>query len=320
VALLLREGVEASGEALAPPPGDDTAPLAPLRWLLEQAAAEPIPLTQTGVINRALVRRSAEVFTWWWDSDLHGPPHRELEVRGLEALRELLLRRRLLRRRGRTLQLTRRGRRLLGDGDALVTEGLRALFGAEPFEDAIGELQLAYLLAHGGALERTTAMGDAVHAAIVADGWRSGSEPPARTFISGRYDGPLSLAVMLGIVRREYHYDRASFDLVDGAGDRWARPGAAAAGAVASDNGPAAGAVRGPRDDGESAAGGAADRASDPPRDRSRSTTSASMPDAAAWLEERGPCDACVQVTCSTGRLDDLFHGAHARNGAPRLP
>jgi hypothetical protein len=209
---LLRDGVEGSGETLALPPGDHSAPLAPLRWLLEQASGEPIPLTQTGVINRALVRRSVEVFNRWWESRLHGSPHREFDVWELEALRELLLRRRLLRRRGRTLQLTGRGRRLLGDGDALVAEGLRALFGVEPFEDAIGELQLAYLLAHGGALERTTAMDEAVHAAIVADGWRSGPHPPPPRFTGGTHDGPLSLAVMLGILRREHHFDRATYD------------------------------------------------------------------------------------------------------------
>ena len=48
---------------------------APL-WLLGRADAG-IALTQTGALNRALVRAIVDEWPGWWSTDVHGPPHRE---------------------------------------------------------------------------------------------------------------------------------------------------------------------------------------------------------------------------------------------------
>lgn len=50
--------------------------LEPALWLLEQGN-DGIGLTQTGALNRALVREVAERWPSWWEADLFGPPHRE---------------------------------------------------------------------------------------------------------------------------------------------------------------------------------------------------------------------------------------------------
>jgi hypothetical protein len=55
------------------------AALEPALWLLERAH-HGIALTQTGALNRALVREAAERCPDWWDADLCGPPNREDEV------------------------------------------------------------------------------------------------------------------------------------------------------------------------------------------------------------------------------------------------
>jgi hypothetical protein len=65
-----------------PPPIDPDAArsaLEPTLWLLEQAE-DGIALTQTGALNRALVREVAERWPSWWAADLFGPPHREDDV------------------------------------------------------------------------------------------------------------------------------------------------------------------------------------------------------------------------------------------------
>jgi hypothetical protein len=82
---------------------------APARWLLEMASVDGIPLTQTYALARAVVREIAERWPEWWNAELFGPPHREMDMPLLEELREGLKRRRLVRRRGRKLVITPRG-------------------------------------------------------------------------------------------------------------------------------------------------------------------------------------------------------------------
>lgn len=92
---------------------------APARWLLD-AGVEGVALTQTYALARAVVREGAERWPGWWDAETFGPPHREADVRVLEELREGLRRLGLVRRRGRRLFSTRRGRELAQDPDALL--------------------------------------------------------------------------------------------------------------------------------------------------------------------------------------------------------
>lgn len=91
---------------------------APARWLLE-VGRDGIPLTQTHAVTRAVVREA--VVRWpSWNSVLFGPPWRECETPMLEALRDGLKRLRLMRRQGRRLLTTPRGRELTKDPGQLL--------------------------------------------------------------------------------------------------------------------------------------------------------------------------------------------------------
>src|SRR5213592_3922180 len=100
-------------------PATETA-TAPARWLLELGDQDGIPLTQTNLLARAIVREVAERWPDWWNAEVHGPPHREADVAVLGALHEGLKRLRLVRRRGRKLLTTARGRALAKDHAALL--------------------------------------------------------------------------------------------------------------------------------------------------------------------------------------------------------
>jgi hypothetical protein len=96
------------------------AATAPARWLLEMASADGVPLTQTNALARAVVREIAERWPEWWNAELFGPPHREWDMLLVGALHEGLRRRRLVRRRGRKLLITARGRKLAAHPIALL--------------------------------------------------------------------------------------------------------------------------------------------------------------------------------------------------------
>jgi hypothetical protein len=98
---------------------------APARWLLDEATAGA-PLTQTHALARVVVRDAAVRWPGWWDAELFGPPHREADLAVLESLHEGL---RLVRRRGRRLLATVRGRELAASPWALL-QALSADLGA----------------------------------------------------------------------------------------------------------------------------------------------------------------------------------------------
>ncbi len=181
-------------------------PLEPLRWLLEQAAAEPIALTQTGALNRALVREAAVRFPEWWNAEVHGPPHREAELRPLEAVHALARKLRLLRRRGRGLRLTELGRELAAEPAALAEACARELFACEPFEAELGELQLSYLLPRPGPVERAEM--DELVLAAMSSRWHSSAGALELRDVYGGIDGPLALADALGLLERSFDFDR----------------------------------------------------------------------------------------------------------------
>jgi hypothetical protein len=112
---------------------------APARWLLEMASAHGVPLTQTNALARAVVREIAERWPDWWNAELFGPPHREMDMPLLEELREGLRRRRLVRRRGRKLLITPRGRELAADPIALLYELGLDLGGGNAFTEMVAE-------------------------------------------------------------------------------------------------------------------------------------------------------------------------------------
>jgi Plasmid pRiA4b ORF-3-like protein len=105
----------------------------PVRWLLDAAGNGGVPLTQTNALARAVVREAAKRWPDWWNAELFGPPHREMDMALLEALRKGLLRMRLVRHRGRKLHANTRGRKLAADPIALLYELALDLGGGDQF-------------------------------------------------------------------------------------------------------------------------------------------------------------------------------------------
>jgi hypothetical protein len=171
--------------------------LAPARWLL-QRAVEGIALTQTGALNRALVREAVERWPGWWRADLFGPPNREDEIVPLGRLHELLRELRLLRRTGRRVVATARARALLDEPVALLDACATALLAGETFDATVGELAAALLLAGEPIdydhLER------AIHPVILEQGWHSGGATPSVHAVGGAIGRLLAGAEPLGIV------------------------------------------------------------------------------------------------------------------------
>ncbi|CAN5656817.1 hypothetical protein BH18ACT17_BH18ACT17_07430 [soil metagenome] len=123
------------------PSGADD-PLPTLRWLLEQLV-EGQPLTQTGNLNRAFVQTAAQRFAGWRPP--LGPPRGEDDVYELQLTRELASRLRLVRRSGKKLLLTTKGRSLLADPDRLWRAAAHAVLPDHSFDRATGEITLAVL-------------------------------------------------------------------------------------------------------------------------------------------------------------------------------
>ena len=102
---------------------DATGPLeqatAPARWLLD-AGVEGVPLTAMFTLPENMVREAVQRWPGWWHADLFGPPHREADVAVLKNLHQGLRRLKLMRRRGRLLVATPRGRELADDPAALL--------------------------------------------------------------------------------------------------------------------------------------------------------------------------------------------------------
>lgn len=164
----------------APPPGPADDPLPPLRWLLERLAGGQA-LTATGNLNLALVREAASRFGWWDDS-LVGPPYWEDDVVLLRCIHDLSGRLKAVRRRGKGLILSPRGRMLLADPDALWRAAAHHLLPLHEFPAAVGEVTLA-LLAVAGRMGEPDLRAQAT-AAMADHGWRdtrTGAPPDPRT-------------------------------------------------------------------------------------------------------------------------------------------
>jgi Plasmid pRiA4b ORF-3-like protein len=124
------------------------AETAPARWLLDTASNGGVPVTQTYALARAVVREIAERWPDWWNAELFGPPHREMDMALLEALHEGLRRRRLVRRRGRKLLGTTKGRKLAADPIALLYELALDLGGGDPFSEMVAGVVVDALEEH----------------------------------------------------------------------------------------------------------------------------------------------------------------------------
>ncbi|MBB4929859.1 hypothetical protein F4561_000679 [Lipingzhangella halophila] len=126
----------------AEPPPNAAGALAPVRRLLDYAD-EGIGLTQIGYISPTAVRELCAEFDW---SSSPSPARSETDVMQLIALHKLLRTMRAVRRSGRRLVLTRRGRRLHGDTDALWRAVAEGVLDTDGFEQAAAETLLGLLL------------------------------------------------------------------------------------------------------------------------------------------------------------------------------
>jgi len=143
IALAVVRPWPAMDTAEIPQPRTDTpedlasAATAPARWLLETAGNGGVPLTQTYAFARSVVREVAERWPGWWDAELFGTPNREADMALLEELREGVLRKRLVRRRGSKLLATSRGKTLASDPIALLYELSLDLGGGDLFTSMV---------------------------------------------------------------------------------------------------------------------------------------------------------------------------------------
>lgn len=159
----------------AEPPHNAGTALAPVCRLLDYAD-EGISLTQIGYISPTVVRELCTEFDW---STSPSPPRSETDVMQLIALHKLLRTMRAVRRSGRRLVLTRRGRQLHGDTGALWRAVAEHVLDTDGFAQAATETLLGLLLSRSpratGNHARAESTGIAEEARLIlADaGWGS---------------------------------------------------------------------------------------------------------------------------------------------------
>lgn len=172
--------------------------LAPALWLLERGQ-DGIALTKTGALNRALVREVVKRWPGWWYGEPSGPPYREHDVALLRELHALLLRLRLVRRAGRRIITTRRGRKLRDDPAALLAALTGELLGGEGFAASCAELASALILS-GTIVDYSGAIAAQIHPAILAEGWRYESYRPTELDVRWALLDFLRRAEAIGLV------------------------------------------------------------------------------------------------------------------------
>ncbi len=177
------------------------AATAPARWLLETAGDGGVPLTQTYALARVVVREAAERWPGWWNAELFGVPHREADMALLEELREGLLRKRLVRRRGSKLLATAKGRKLAGDPIAMLYELALDLGGGDLFTSMVADVVV-------DALEENA---PCTHDELVAPaheasqwGWRDpDGNPPSERGVSWVVSDVLCRGEAYGLIERK---------------------------------------------------------------------------------------------------------------------
>ncbi|RCV48327.1 hypothetical protein [Marinitenerispora sediminis] len=167
-----------------PPPGAARA-LAPVQRLLDYAH-DGIQLTQIGYVSPTVVRELCAEFGW---STTPSPPRSETDVMQLIALHKLLRSMRAVRRSGRRLVLTRRGRQLHAGTEALWRAVAESVLRTDGFEQAAAETLFGLLLLRSprsGSHRRDDGEGDGIDIAeearlVLTDaGWEhdgTGEEP-----------------------------------------------------------------------------------------------------------------------------------------------
>lgn len=207
-AIVKRVATTIAAEPPSIAPDTARAALAPALWLLERANAG-IALTQTGALNRALVREVAERWPNWWHAELFGLPNREDDLALLCELDQLLRHLRLVRRMGRSIVTTARGRKLLADPPALLETLASELLTGESFGAACAELAAALML-DGAVADYSDGLAQQIHPAIVAEGWQSASESPDVRNVARVIADFLRPAEAIGLLERKKSGSRLS--------------------------------------------------------------------------------------------------------------
>ncbi|MDT0329168.1 hypothetical protein [Nocardiopsis lambiniae] len=118
------------------------AAMAPLQRLLD-LAEDGIALTQIGYISPVVVRAMCEDFGWHTSPE---PPRSETDATQLIALHQMMRGMRAVRRAGRRLVLTRRGRQLREDPEEMWRAATETLCRTGGLEQAAAETLLGMLL------------------------------------------------------------------------------------------------------------------------------------------------------------------------------
>ena len=185
-----------------PPPRTAARSVAPVRWLLEQVAANgALTLTQRGNLPRGLVQGAVEQFPAWW-SDPTSVPQRDAEVPALLATWHLARRLKVVRRAGRQVTLTRRGEIVVDDPRGLWAAIAVALGERDDFEAAVAELVWAVLLQDP--LVAVDDLQAEITVALTETGWQHGptGAPVSAATLAFVIDELVVLADALGLVRR----------------------------------------------------------------------------------------------------------------------
>lgn len=129
------------------PPSSPGEAVGPMFWLLHKAA-EPAgaELTQSNYLARTTVVEAVQRFGWW---SFESAPRSESDVHQLLVLRQAANRLRLVRRRGRRLHLTSRGRELLASPERLWEQVATETEDDEQFTRVVTELVGLRLLRSG---------------------------------------------------------------------------------------------------------------------------------------------------------------------------
>jgi hypothetical protein len=152
--------------APVPPDADDV--LAPMRWLLDHAAAGAA-LTATGNLTRPLVAEGCRRFDWL---TLTGNPRSESDIVELWTLRDWAKQMGVVRRSGRRLLLSSTGKTVHTAGTvALWQATMDTLLGPSDAEAAAGETALMLLL-RDGPLDYQD-LNTAVAEVLAGEGWHS---------------------------------------------------------------------------------------------------------------------------------------------------
>lgn len=166
-------------------PRDGDERIRPVQWLLEIAAGRSgapagVPLTVSGNLARSVVQEAAERFNWRSDTDRR--PRSEADLALLSELRAVLQRAGALRRSGRRLLISTRGRSLMGDAEAQWAIATGQLIDADDFDRAAQEAALMLLLQANGMVEIQQLVAE-VADVVAGSGWRdtgNGAPPDER--------------------------------------------------------------------------------------------------------------------------------------------